>query len=1425
MSGEGGPPGKEAGDISKLLGKARIPGVKNPTPNPNPIPNAPRQSAPAAPVELDIPDELAARILDISDGRLINGVWEPVTTQEERSQPFGATVEEFENAINYEVSQLEAEIEAGTYPFAADPGAQFLRQLKRQEEYRSSMESRKAAPVVALFAGSLTGVTAPMWALWAPSDANRKMEFASYEDYIEYKRKKNLLKKFKGATKKINILMKATAGFDQSGKARAERREEEGRAETKKDAAALGTGQPSSSKGTAAPPPPAAAARVNEIQPPASTEEEEFESSEWEAAAFDSYAAVAFKKLTDPTESRETLRERVRLLNADLKKERHERKRSAMTRSKMTTRSQVQDAIQVFAQVIENEEGIAVCDFMNALVMKSMATDAETEIFGELADGVSYPLSMETMRDEPKCMLGEAVRKFRPTKPRVVVVVEKRYMSMAINALKKHHEDSGSGGSAFSNLYPALGFVVVPNGTSMSLAKANLMIALARILKRHALAVTCTGGVSVLQQMHQAAIWDVPMIVLDDSGRISDIWMKMWLRRTAEKFNADKAHKLIRSKLGFNRGVESAHMVREILKKGSLMLHSIKSDDSSALERLFRIELQGDQLIETAQRRIKSYRRTIKEYKVWKPKLLLATIFFGLAATLASVFVSNLDSMSLGSGDHSTAKTGLKWIAVGAPAVLVILNNIENFVNFNNMLIIAERANAKVESLLYIYRLRALNFSDSFIDRTSKMERQRKKIEESLEKQRQLEATRIGNRKALQQTMDDEDDEDPSEDEDESNKPDENDQSSGDVITRRQAELAIQLQKINHDFSESGAILSELSSVLDRGRKEEIKNKGTENAKELTATQLHRRRVPSKSRAQKMVTPGGNDPTTAEVSDDDLDDSGGRLGALDLDMMSPIAVATPWATRMDEAARNMDANMQRGVDAANTEIQARSGQTFGGQSFGGKTILAAQSIGTPARRLEGDFGGASGVISPGGMMSPGTPAKLKKLGSSQLMLLDSVVKGAKTKRTSVSAYLAAEADAVDKQIHEFMADLAKETDDMDVVRFIVELAKATKSDVLAFINEQAAAEGWTVPQYMFLQASRAGFGEGPSGWREFAERLAQTAQLERAKYTELMAAASGISVSQYLEQKTAELARAANMTVPQYRRHQLRLQGQMKQAQGAIAGAQHFALEIPGQSYQTPGVKAPQGKLPQLTTPQLGTIKKPRVPKTPVQSLLSSVMSPLAKKSSKIHAEGATKLDRLQSKHGGIASVFHQQLTKSKVRAKAELKEFEDSGLATINSRDYVRYRLSIQLRRFREKYAALHFYSVIVQVCNYVLSAVGSILATVGRPEWVAITVAFSTALQGWLRQNRIEERRLAFRKAAAELADARMKWDAVPMEHKMMQKEIDQLVYRVESAIVSVVDPLPTQVVCPSLESLLLPTDEIEGLDEVVNKDGKQR
>ena len=56
------------------------------------------------------------------------------------------------------------------------------------------------------------------------------------------------------------------------------------------------------------------------------------------------------------------------------------------------------------------------------------------------------------------------------------------------------------------------------DGTDMPVAKVNFMIALARVLHRHALGVACSGGLGVLAQMHQSALWDVPMLVLHGAG-------------------------------------------------------------------------------------------------------------------------------------------------------------------------------------------------------------------------------------------------------------------------------------------------------------------------------------------------------------------------------------------------------------------------------------------------------------------------------------------------------------------------------------------------------------------------------------------------------------------------------------------------------------------------------------------------------------------------------------------------------------------------------------------------------------------------------------------------------------------------------------------------------------------------------------------
>ena len=76
------------------------------------------------------------------------------------------------------------------------------------------------------------------------------------------------------------------------------------------------------------------------------------------------------------------------------------------------------------------------------------------------------------------------------------------------------------------------------------------------------------------------------------------------------------------------------------------MLHTIDAN-SNAFERLFRIELNGDQHIGTAARLHCMSSRL--EYTLDTKTISILVIFVGLCATLASVFVSNLDVFGGGS--------------------------------------------------------------------------------------------------------------------------------------------------------------------------------------------------------------------------------------------------------------------------------------------------------------------------------------------------------------------------------------------------------------------------------------------------------------------------------------------------------------------------------------------------------------------------------------------------------------------------------------------------------------------------------------------------------------------------------------------------------------------------------------------------------
>ena len=98
---------------------------------------------------------------------------------------------------------------------------------------------------------------------------------------------------------------------------------------------------------------------------------------------------------------------------------------------------------------------------------------------------------------------------------------------------------------------------------------------------------------------------------------------------------------------------------------------------------------------------------------------------------------------------------------------------------------------------------------------------------------------------------------------------------------------------------------------------------------------------------------------------------------------------------------------------------------------------------------------------------------------------------------------------------------------------------------------------------------------------------------------------------------------------------------------------------------------------------------------------------------------------------------------------------------------------------------------ALFLNILIYATAAVGTIFATVGLSKWVAVTVAFSILLSRTLQHFRVNERRIAEKRAAAALSSAKLKWQALPREMRARQVELDRLVQRVEAALEATLPP----------------------------------
>ena len=150
------------------------------------------------------------------------------------------------------------------------------------------------------------------------------------------------------------------------------------------------------------------------------------------------------------------------------------------------------------------------------------------------------------------------------------------------------------------------------------------------------------------------------------------------------------------------------------------------------------------------------------------------------------------------------------------------------------MLVIAERASAKVESLLNVYRMRALQYSDVYIDKERDAQLETERLRKEAAKQKAERAKKSSSS-------------DSSDDDDDGSaasffEADDMDQETGDIVTVRQAKLAEILEGVNKDFSEAGAMLFELKNQLDPDQETKVLPAKTKKSVEDQIISMHRKR-------------------------------------------------------------------------------------------------------------------------------------------------------------------------------------------------------------------------------------------------------------------------------------------------------------------------------------------------------------------------------------------------------------------------------------------------------------------------------------------------------------------------------------------------------------------------------------------------------
>ena len=224
---------------------------------------------------------------------------------------------------------------------------------------------------------------------------------------------------------------------------------------------------------------------------------------------------------------------------------------------------------------------------------------------------------------------------------------------------------------------------------------------------RHSLNCIVAGGPGVLLQMSKCAEHGVPLLVLDGSGRLADMWGFVWPERRLATFDPVKQARRISAATFRPATTEHVAQLRTVLTKGELLCFTVNSN-SAALERLTRLCLVGDQLLGIAVQRRNTYLSTFRRYEIPRKVLFFLSIAITFSSTLLALISGEYESEDMGSSK-------LHFVLVVLPALLVIIDSMDSFIRTVAASRAAKRATGLVEQHLCYYQTRAGGFADDIL--------------------------------------------------------------------------------------------------------------------------------------------------------------------------------------------------------------------------------------------------------------------------------------------------------------------------------------------------------------------------------------------------------------------------------------------------------------------------------------------------------------------------------------------------------------------------------------------------------------------------------------------------------------------------------------------------------------------------------------